>query len=641
MNGASEIRGFNMGPQNNLHYKRGSTKVKMSVPSSPSLMCVSEQAPWGRYAHEIGHSLIRSSAVGLIHPEDVYDSDLSDPDEATARNFDLMGSHNPGPLYSAYFMDQLGWYRLFGTPATSGSIPPLIRTNTLNLPWKPNPPGPAFSREIEVVAHGSSPNTMANRYHIIRIMIASGINYYIEVRQRPPPSSGQIFDAQIPLNPSSSVDGGVVVTKAISGNKPLNNNQQTNLITLLQGRDRVYTLKKDDEVLDPARNIRIVVVNDSVSVNPLVCRVRVEWGQTVSNNPTGVVDANIRHWGPDFKSEDIWVDQFPYETPPVDVGDDPLVPSGVPGSVYNPNRIVARIRNNGSAPATNVAVSHYVTTPPGIGDNGNWQVIAPINSNIIPVIGPLSSETIWVPWTPRVNQHTCIQVQIGSQIGEIDVGNNMAQENIFKFISQAKSPGNPIEMDVSVRNPLRIRTMIRIHTEGVLYGFYFYFPHTFLWLNPLEERTLTMLVVPILPLEKMGRRNRSPVRISAFVPRVYKDESQPTWWSPIGGITVEVTCKKAGAVVLQEKVEWDPQEAIVIVRGSVMPEFPDQDIRVYAESNDGLLVSTTKTDEGGKFSVEFFGVYLGKGTHAFQANILTTATVLAPSESNIVHYTVR
>ena len=171
-------------------------------------------ADWGRAAHEFGHNLVDG---GLVLGEDVYSSDLVDGTQATAEQFELMGSHDSHPMFSGLFMQQLHYYSA---------------ANIHEVQWDRNP----FSQDFDVVAHGASVDGAANRYNLVRIKVSPGLDYYVEVRQRPPGGSSQVYDTNIPIPSGSGRNGGVIVTKAITDE--LDNNQQTRLVTLLHDPDR-------------------------------------------------------------------------------------------------------------------------------------------------------------------------------------------------------------------------------------------------------------------------------------------------------------------------------------------------------------------------------------------------------------------
>jgi len=204
----------------------------------------------------LGHGLVsRPKALwapptAAVLSEDVYSTDLVDISAATAQDFDMMGRYDRHPLFSGYYMDQLGWYH---------------PENILCLSWDRN----AFCRDYEVIAHGLDENSGDGRYHLIKIEVTQGLYYYIEVRQRPGPTD-QIFDDFLPMGKSSPAQGGVVVTKVLAGT--MNINQQIRFITLMHGH---HVLNAGATVTDPERSIKITVMDDMVQERPMVCRVRV------------------------------------------------------------------------------------------------------------------------------------------------------------------------------------------------------------------------------------------------------------------------------------------------------------------------------------------------------------------------------
>lgn len=155
-----------------------------------------------------------------------------------------------------------------------------------------------------LLQHALSEDAAANRLHIFKVKVSNALVYYIEVRQRPGPTA-QIFDDNIPIGAAPN-QGGVIVTRVIADE--MHNNQQTRFITLMHG-DRVQV--QGDVIEDPARALRITVLNDSVQVRPLVCRVRVEWAQTVADDPHGSFDLNVEPGANSWESPDVWVDRDP------------------------------------------------------------------------------------------------------------------------------------------------------------------------------------------------------------------------------------------------------------------------------------------------------------------------------------------
>jgi hypothetical protein len=63
--------------------------INVTASHEIGLTTIGENADWGRFAHELAHSLVDA---GAVLGEDVYASDLVDTSVATAANFDLMGA---------------------------------------------------------------------------------------------------------------------------------------------------------------------------------------------------------------------------------------------------------------------------------------------------------------------------------------------------------------------------------------------------------------------------------------------------------------------------------------------------------------------------------------------------------------------
>jgi hypothetical protein len=626
------VRAWGGWSRDNFAYDDGAgTNINITTDEPLGLIAQRHDADWGRAAHEFAHNLIDG---GLVLGEDVYDSDLIDPSEATAQNFEMMGNHDSHPMFSGFLMHQLGWYDA---------------ANILELEWDRNP----FSQEYDLIAHGMAEDMMPNQYHLIRIRVSEGLYYFIEVRQRPDTAGGdpQVFDENIPLPMGGAPDGGVIVTKVITDE--LNNNHQTRLITLLQAQDRVMIT--GEEAVDPLRTLRIRVVNDNVQARPRVCRVEVEWAQEIVDDPSGDFDLRIEPWGPGAETIDIWVDRMPFGT------FDNTDPAGNPvgnGDAPRPleiNRFEALIRNDGVADATDVMVSHYVISPPGVGDNGTW---TPIDTNIIANIPNNGTTVSRVNWVPLVGEHTCLKVAISQQLGEVSGGNNSAQENVFEFEPAASSTPEPVVMTVAVRNPLKERAMILISLEGAPRDYFVYFPHRWLWLEPLGERKLDLIIVPMIDIQDM-RYKLARIRLYGQVPRVYRELLDITgvpasWMAPIGGILANVRPKLRGDVWIDDDVKVDENQGQgqVTVHGKVKPAIEGQKVTVYVTQPDqDKKALDAYSDPRGNFQATFqMGrprrpylkdkvqpIYLSgqPGYYGIQAHILA-ASQLAPADSNVV-----
>jgi hypothetical protein len=596
----SFIRAWGGWSRQNFTYDDDATNTHINIvlDQDINLLAIQESADWGRLAHEIGHSLVSVPTGVSASPgaatlgEDVYDSDLVDPDAETAADFEMMGNHDSHPLFSAFNMDQLGWY-------DAANI-------NDDLQWDRN----AFSEEFEVVAHGLAENAVAGRYHLLKIRVTDGLYYYVEVRQRPG-ATAQVFDEfdedvlDEDVLDGAPGDGGVVVTKVLTDTAVIN--QQTRFITLLH-ENRV--LKQDDVASDPARTLVITVLDDQVEARPLVCRVRVEWAQGIADDRNGAFDLRVEPWDANWQTPDVWVDRIPFGA-----FDQPNDAEGRPeGNGDSPrpleiNRFAARVHNDGSVGADNVRVTFYVITPPGVGDNGNW---GPIQTKVVPNIARDEFADVSINWVPVVGEHTCLKVFAEQQLGEVTGGNNSAQENVFDFEAPAASVPAPVITPVAVRNPLDRRTIVYVGIKGVPSGYTVHFPHSWVWLEPLAERRLELTVLPTLDYAYYRERKspRANVRVAGDIPRQYAEEILPgvlpgSRMLAIGGILARVTPKRKINIRLSEDKERSKPN-VVALRGTIAPAAAGETVVVkLSDPQDRLRVAEVKTNSQGAFALAF------------------------------------
>jgi len=565
--------------------------INLSTTHDVNLLVIQETADWGRCAHEFGHNVVSApSFTGdgtATLGEDVYSSDLIDPAAATAAEFELMGAHDTHPLFSGYHLDKLGYYSA---------------AKVTEVQWDRNP----FSQEFDIVAHGLAEDTDASRFHLVKIKIAEGLHYFLQVRQRPG-TTAQVFDEQIPLGGAPN-QGGLIVTAAIAD--VLNNNQQTRFLTLLHPD---HVLKQNDTAEDPARALRITVVNGNVQARPLVCRVRVEWAQTVADDPAGAFDLRVEPWDSNWQTPDIWIDRAPFGS-----FDNPLDSEGRPtGNGDRPrpmeiNHFHTRVHVSGAMGAANVKVTFYSVVPPGVGDNGTW---TPLDSKSIANIMPNSFSDINCNWTPVVGQHTCLKVFASPQLGEISGGNNSAQENVFDFEAPTNSPALPVFIRAAVRNPLDERRMVNIALGGVPRGYTVHFPHSWVWLDPRAERHFDLVVIPppldYSSLRKQDLQSVAPVRLSGRLAREYHERQAPNGepagsrYYPIGGTLNRVrVVQKVGIELTQDREKNDGHS--ITLRGRITPAMAHQNVRVDLwDPEDRPRVLATRTDDEGRFDATF------------------------------------
>lgn len=640
------LRAWNKGIKTNFKYDPEG--INVSASGGVSSITLGTLSDWDRCAHEIGHGLVDApdaltqSAGGMVDDEDVYRSDLVDPSSATADEFEMMGWHPDQPLFSAFFMTQLGWY--------DDSNPDHVRS----LTWDRNP----TSQTFEVVAHGLSRNSNSSRCHVVELEVTDGLSYFVEVRQRPDSSGSgttQIFDGDIPLSEGSGDatapdQGGVVVTKVLTDE--VNVNQQMRFLTLLH---EPAVLSEGETAVDPARDIEIAVTTHGVQSRPLVCEVTVEWAQNLEPADDGAFDLNIQPWNTDsYQSPDIWVDRQPYgnydkgtdsEGRPKGNGDKPK-----PKEV---NRIEARLENDGSEDAGNVEATFYTVEPPGVGDNGNW---APLKTVDVGTIAAGGSTEESVDWVPVVGEHTCLKVEIGEQMGEDSFGNNQAQENVFEFTAPASSVPSPVTMEAAVRNPRDEATRADLSVLGVPEGYVVQFPHQWVHLDAKEERTFELTVVPTKDYawyrDVHAEEMTAGIVLWGSLPRHYTRTNDagvgiPSRQLPIGGVTADVTPKRE--VDLEVSVR-DREGTTVVLGGTMTPAMEGEPVSVaVTDPRDRRRVVEATTDADGHFEavVDASEPVAGRrgeevedfvpGTYRGQAYTIVAPNA-AETESNVVHF---
>ena len=75
-------------------------------------------------------------------------------------------------------------------------------------------------------------------------------------------------------------------------------------------------------------------------------------------------------------------------------------------------------------------------------------------------------------------------------------------------------------MTVAVRNPLKDRAMIMMSLEGVPRDYFVYFPHRWLYLEPLGERKLDLIIAAMIDIQEM-RQKLAQIKLYGQVARVY------------------------------------------------------------------------------------------------------------------------
>jgi hypothetical protein len=202
--------------------------------------------------------------------------------------------------------------------------------------------------------------------------------------------------------------------------------------------------------------------------------------------PAGTPDLYVTPWLTPpmntWETIDLWVDSScnGYES---DGGtlrfgrrpDGTVVANGDSPCANHPNRLYAKVRNTGGAPANDVRVRFDVTEPLGVGITGSsgWRTIGTVTSARFPELASLAAgrdATIWIEWTPTVDLtaqaimdqrfafHSCFRVVAAPVAGERVTSNldgDGEQENIdqFEVGASRRAAGMTLERSMRVMHP--------------------------------------------------------------------------------------------------------------------------------------------------------------------------------------------
>jgi hypothetical protein len=351
-------------------------------------------------------------------------------------------------------------------------------------------------------------------------------------------------------------------------------------------------------------------------------QVTVDWG------PDPYMDLRIEEWDPPpWESVDIWVDSPAngwdvYEFHdgagnPIRNGDRPQV-----GQI---NRVYARVHNDGNYVVNNVTVAIDSTSPPGIGDTGNWSLLDRVT---IPSIQPGDEEvTPAVNWRPNVGTHTCLRATVTYQAGELNANNNRAHENVNDFDTTQSSPWDPIYAEIDVSNPTSVWQEVHIEVSGLPQDWSVWVSQRFIDLAPGETKRIRYTIDPGTAGIPDDELRRVDVHIAGWL----------TVWDspmPLGGVTSSVHMVNKSTVSIDpvgigEKVsleeltsaaeEWGAYVSVSPGRAGLPVALEVRDIK----TGESALVSGTTEAGGGvmltlkplldtfKFQVD--GIYAMRG----------------------------
>ncbi|WP_438854361.1 IPT/TIG domain-containing protein [Agromyces sp. M3QZ16-3] len=547
---------------------------------------VASNFTWDRFAHEIVHWL------GI---SDIYEEAFSNGTilAGSAEAWCMSGLHHLGPLFSAQrTADILKWWTIGDAPSD----------NVKQLTWSATT---QLDQSFDLVAHGATADAASDRWHALKLVAASGLAYWVELRQASPP--GLPFDQNLPV--PAGQPGRVVVIRATEEKSVLNN-------TFERPLQLMGALREGQQAVDAIRNL-VITVESEVQPDPLVQRVRVRWNQPIPDTPDGTFDMTITPWNlTTYETVDIWIDSSrgPAGTYDFHEEGDPGRPilSGDRPWVGHDNTIHARVRNTGPQKAEHVWVSCYITQPPGIGDNGDWQLLETTEVAEIPGHGEV---VVDFAWRPSVAAHTCISVAVLPQLGEIDVDNNFAQENVAIFDSPSSSSHKPVILAAEVRSPFTILKRIDLIVDRLPEGWHAVVDTSHVWLEDHASapvRTIIWTDVETWGLEfGPGERLALPT-VSGWTRYVDEYRSIGGILAPVRavpGVKIDFGLEAGGDALyvwgVLEPGAWDVPIVVEIV------DEHGETWRLYTTSeSDGRFHASTPDDgitlEPGTYSVQVF-----------------------------------
>ncbi|MVM36089.1 hypothetical protein GO755_39110 [Spirosoma sp. HMF4905] len=375
-------------------------------------------------SHEFGHSL----GLGDLYGPTVFDVGPNDPTTGPFRNlwdfgantWDTMAFEQPNPHFSMVSRLKLGWV-----------LPQWLKRFNFHIK---NDVDETFS--ISAVEKGPP---AVGAFIGAEIRIGSNWNYYIEYRSHQP---GQIGDVALPANDR------VVCTDAIAQGFQVTSQRPEVMLLLndptIQSNGPILGPNQSYLEQDPNGNGKQLKIS-VLSIKNGLATVRVQY-------KVFGVDLGIRPWpaSPDR----------PWQSPDIEVRNEK---SKNDATYFNmawtgqPNDVVAKITNSGTADAPNVAVNISVKDYNVGGDTPPVQLLAKVVKN---VPAGATVEFTAHQWIPPKDGHFCIYVEIlpyatagPPLLVDMNPANNVAQSNYSTSNLAAASPTERTIATVKVGNP--------------------------------------------------------------------------------------------------------------------------------------------------------------------------------------------
>ena len=529
--------------------------------------------------HEIGHVL----GFWDLYAQSYHDAHF-DRGFDYVREWELMDAHWAGAHVAAWHKLKRGWV----TSVAEISAPAQGATDTHRCTLAPI--------EYPLSDYSGAGSATHPLRHLARIHLSQHHWLLVENRQPGPAYSQELPDDTVGTYPPAAGQerGGAFVTDTVDPFKPAL--YRAAVTTLNPHGAGIARGMRQGDSLDlsttyPAYDgivVRVVGTVPGAGGRPEALQVEVEWG------PGDFVELSIRDWEAPtaYGTRDIWIDwagngdeDYVGADPPVGTGD--ATHWHPDGSVSN--RIKVRVHNDGTIDAKGVVIRAHVNTPMGMGDRGTFVPLADSPPEDIPA---KSSRDFVFDWRPRERGHTCLRAEVfthASALGDLDLTNNAAQENVADFHPTAGSPYDPYDFSFKLNSDYDQPIAVTLLPTGLVDGMDLELERRHVLLGPDEEvelRARLQLDETKISPDPGEKPTALAFNLHAFV---WTGDS----WLPFGGITANVHPGRRSRLAFR-RVERDRQTEQIAVHGALVgPHRASQPVDAALVASDGRTYEGT------------------------------------------------
>lgn len=554
--------------------------------------------PWQAWAHEMGHAL---------RFQDLYDLGTYDPrfgSQAYARGWSLMDHHLRGSHVDAWHKYKARWFPSAAVADVPAPGAGLTRTERFTLVPLEYP----FSEYAATTAPGTTTR------QVVRIPLSEHHAILLENRQPGLAHSRDLPEDRTGI-PSSilvgSRPGGLLITDTVTPDTLSLFRAPVTVLNPSVPPAAFEASRQSAPGLSPPRALALTTTFPAyagINVN-VTERVPGPPGRPdalnveVTRGPGDWLDLDIRPWrAPEtYGTPDIWVDwpgdglqDFPADPP---VGNVEFAHWSPDGRVIN--LVKVRVHNRGTILARGVVVRAYVNLPMGVGDRGRFSPLSDSAPQDIPA-GRFADFAF--EWRPTVRGHTCLRAEIvthASALGDLDLTNNAAQENVNDFHPTAGSPYAPLPFEFTVTNDTAVMAEADLRVKGLPPGMNVELERQHLTVEPQQSVVLKgRIFVDEALIPPAPAQNRAcGYRFNLLAFRRTRDSVRP--W---GGITFRVH-PGLGAKLRSDGLSLDNRG--VVVRGALEGPFAaNQKVDVALIGADGRAhAGSARTDAAGAFTL--------------------------------------